>query len=158
LGGGAAIDADFVIPSPFDPIGEYENSTVSFFEINHGHQIKRFSIGYGLQFSKNNFSHGFVKVAIWGGDTVKYTGVEDTLDYDIIENRIGINLKTKFKITNFFQLGLNYMPSFINADNFHDFHYTHLGYFNLIVTINIKPSKKVEARNNLNRNYIANLK
>jgi hypothetical protein len=128
---------DIFVPfGPVDYFGSFNTSSALYGDIQIGCDYDIMHFDFGLQYHKTFYNH-FV-------DEEYYTpAINDSLSYTYSFNNYGLAFSTYFKITNWFNLGLNYYPSFIGWDDDKkvNIHYTHLlffevlfkfGYFNLI--------------------------
>lgn len=129
IGAGALTDFIMPIPAPYDPFGEYERSFGSYIDVIHGFDVHRFSCNYGLNASKYSYYKSV--------QTELYPNYVDTLLYSHIENRLGVSISSKVKITNYFNCGIRYMPSFYTF-NTHNFRYGHFLFFDIAINFNLK--------------------
>ena len=121
---GALTDFLLPIPAPVDYGGSYERSFATYGDIQIGSDFKRFHYDVGIQF--NRTSH-------YERETIElYPDYIYILKYSKNQNNIGLALSTYFRISNGFNLGLNYYPSFISWDNSNiQMHYSHILFFEL---------------------------
>lgn len=111
---------DYESPIPYESFSEYGDpvTTVSLrsmsFVLTHNHKIKRFSVGYGLNYTKNQW---------YQYTTAYYENIEDN---EIIKNSesiektnkaLGITLNSYYQVCPIFYLGLNYNQSLLNLNN-----------------------------------------
>lgn len=101
----AVTNFDLPFPAPLDQFGEYERLNSFSFGFTHNHKIKRFSVGYGLNYSKNVWYKHYDKYFVEPGDKTGITKTNKTL---------GATLNGYYQISSFFHIGLNYNQSFIN--------------------------------------------
>ncbi|HCW08194.1 MAG TPA: hypothetical protein DGG95_12610 [Cytophagales bacterium] len=82
------------IPVPIDYFGRHETLNSWYVTVNNNKKIKRFSLGYGLNFSKN----------IWA--------VSDTTSFFSKKSySVGVTLNSYYQINKYFFIGLVYRPS-----------------------------------------------
>lgn len=122
---GALTDFMLPFPAPVDYMGSYQRSFATYGDIQLGTDFKRFHFDLGLQYSRT--SH-------YERETVElYPNYIDTLKYSKQQNNIGLAFSTYFRISNGFNLGINYYPSIVAWDNSRfQTHYSHLIFFELI--------------------------
>ena len=124
---GAMIDFMIPLPVPIDYWGPRESSSAIYGNIQIGSDINRFHYGAGLQYNKTFYNK-------W--DTIPTTPEyysRDTLSIHKVQNNLGIALSTYYRISNVFNVGLSYYPSFVILNkNGLDTHYSHLIFFELI--------------------------
>jgi len=116
------------LKTPFSSLeeyhGRYQRSFATYGDIQVGSDFRRFHYDLGLQF--NRTSH------------FKIETVEQNLNVDSIisskyQNNVGIALSAYYRISNNFNIGINYYPSFISWDENKvlQAQYTHLLFFEL---------------------------
>jgi hypothetical protein len=103
----AATSFDLPFPAPLDQYGEYERLNSLSFGFTHNHKIKRFSVGYGLNYSRNVWYKHYEEFFVEPGDKTGITKANKTL---------GVTLNGYYQISSFFYVGLNYNQSFINIE------------------------------------------
>lgn len=135
LGIGAGALTDFIIPfpAPYDVWGEYERSFGSYYDILHGFDIRRFSFNYGLSISKYSYYKRITEEL--------FPDYVDYLLYSKIENRIGLSFSSKYKLTNYFNLGIKYIPSFYTLKT-NEFRYGHLLFFDIALNYEFKSKRR----------------
>lgn len=135
LGIGAGTLTDFIIPvpAPYDVMGEYERSFGSYIDLIHGFDIKRFSFNYGLSFSKYSYYKRITEEL--------FPNYVDSLLYSKTENRIGLSISSKFKITNYFNCGIKYVPSFYTL-NTNEFRYGHFLFLDIAINFEIRTKRR----------------
>ena len=124
---GALTDFLIPFPAPGDCVGSHESSSAVYGNIQLGSDISRLHYGAGLQYNKTFYNK-------W--DTIPSTQEHysrDTLSIHKVQNNLGIALSTYYRISNGFNIGLSYYPSFLTWDKKGlDAHYSHLIFFELI--------------------------
>ena len=129
---------DFIIPipAPVDYEGGYDRSFATYLDLQVGRDIGAFHFDLGVQGNRTSY---------YERETVElYPEYIDTLKYSVKQFNAGLALSGYYKITNGFNLGLNYYPScfsWYNKD--FDLHYSHLIMFELIFKIKAyRPGKE----------------
>ncbi|KUJ60290.1 hypothetical protein AR687_18480 [Flavobacteriaceae bacterium CRH] len=132
---------NFNASSPFDPFEYFENyeriNSVGF-GITHNYKIKRFSIGYGLNYTRN----------YWVKHTEYYTDPEDSANqhyyfeetFKRTNKRLGATLNGYYQFTSYLYLGLNYNQSFLNLGSPNDSHFDHVISMDLV--FKFSPNKR----------------
>src|ERR1035437_868794 len=121
---GALTDFSLPFPAPVDYGGNYERSFATYGDFQIGSDFKRFHYDVGIQF--NRTSH-------YERETIDlYPDYIDILKYSKNQNNIGLALSSYYRISNGFNLGLNYYPSFFSWDNsIIQTHYSHMIFLEL---------------------------
>lgn len=134
IGIGAGTLTDFIIPFPaaYDVEGEYERSFGTYFDILNGIDIRRFSFDYGFSVSKYQYYKRLTAEL--------FPNYVDSLLYSKEETRIGLSFSSRFKIKNYFNVGLKYIPSFYTIDT-NAFRYGHILFFDVAFNFEIRPKK-----------------
>ena len=131
---------DFMLPfpAPVDYEGSYDRSFASYFDFQVGKDIRAFHIDLGIQGNRTSY---------YERETVElFPEYIDTLKYSVKQYNAGLALSGYYKITNGFNLGLNYYPSCFTWHNGDfDFHYSHLIMFELIFKIKAYRPRKEDA-------------
>lgn len=124
---GALTDFMLPFPAPVDYFSSHESSSAVYGNIQFGSDIDRLHYSAGLQYNKTFF----IK---W--DTLPSTPEHyrrDTLSIHKVQNNLGLVFSTYYRISNGFNVGISYYPSFLSWDkNGIDTHYKHLLFFELI--------------------------
>lgn len=131
---GGLTDFMMPVPAPVDFMGSHESTFGTYGDIQIGRDFNRFHFDLGLQYFRTSF---------YRVETLElFPQYIDSLTYSYAYNNIGLSFSIYYKLSNWFNLGLNYYPSFMGWDsNKINWHYTHLfffeilfkfGYFNLI--------------------------
>lgn len=124
---GALTDFMIPIPAPVDYFGPHESSSAVYGNLQLGSDISRLHYGAGLQFNKTFFNK-------W--DTIPSTSEHyrrDTLSVHKVQNNLGLVFSTYYRISNGFNVGISYYPSFLSWDKKGiETHYNHLIFFELI--------------------------
>jgi len=122
-----------IIPAFMDDGGrEIIGCTGIYIDVNQGFQIRSFLLSYGLNWSKNEYYHNYLDAGL------PWLISKDTLEYSIVERKIGLSFTTKYKINDYIQIGAKYLPSFYNIGGSTKFQYTHFYFFDLILNFNIR--------------------
>ena len=136
IGAGTLTDFIIPVPAPFDAMGEYERSFGSYFDLLHGNDFKRFTVSYGLNFSKYSYYK-------------RYTGelfpeYVDTLIYSKVEKRAGLSFSAVYRFNEYLNAGIKYLPSFYTISP-GEFRYGHFLFLDLAINfrINTKRGKAV---------------
>ncbi|HET6556439.1 MAG TPA: hypothetical protein VFG54_03935 [Prolixibacteraceae bacterium] len=137
LGAGAVIDFIAPFPAPYDFWGEYERSSGLYVDLLHGMDIHRFSVNYGLSFTRYDYEKGNTEDYLHT-DSLSYPTYSY---YTKAENRLGLSLSAKYKFTNYFNVGMKYLPSFYTLDS-REFRYGHLLFLDIAINYAIKPRRK----------------
>ena len=133
---GTLTDFMLPIPAPVDYMGSYDRSFATYGDLQIGRDFHRLHYDYGLQFTRTEY---------YERETVElFPDYIDTLKYSIKQNSIGLSISTYYRISNGFNLGINYYPSFLSlGTNKLTAHYSHLLFFELVFRIEaIKPKRK----------------
>jgi len=138
VGAGSLISFLVPFPAMVDYFGSYEDARGKFINIKNNHDFNRLTLGYGLNVTQYNYYKGY------NGRYLDTTGTfdEDTTKYSYTESKLGLTLSATFKLTNKFQIGVNYLPAFINIKSLNKINYTHILYFDLIFNLDFRRKKK----------------
>lgn len=137
LGAGALINFMIPFPAPYDFWGEYEKSTGLYVDLLNGIDIHRFSLNYGVSFARYYYEKGYKEIN-QDLDSLNYL---DYSSYTKSENRLGLSLSAKYRATNYFNLGIKYLPSFYTLGS-KELRYGHLLFFDVAINYGIKPRRK----------------
>lgn len=108
---------DFFFPLVFVPRGdEYENMTSSVLSLTNNNRLKRFSVGYGLMFSRNRWE---VRNISWDQNSSSRKPVAKD------NNVMGLSLSAYYRLTRHFHLGFVYRPALIRLNHAPGFNYEH---------------------------------
>ncbi|MGI6323109.1 MAG: hypothetical protein ACOXZO_07310 [Bacteroidales bacterium] len=133
---GTLTDFMLPVPAPVDYMGSYNSSFASYGDFQIGSDFQRIHYDCGLQFNRTQY---------YERETVElFPNYIDTLKYSAKQNNIGLALSAYYRISNGFNLGINYYPSFFSwgVDKLNA-HYSHLLFFELVFRIEaIKPKRK----------------
>jgi hypothetical protein len=123
---------DFFIPfpAPVDFNGEWEFMGSSYLSLSNNYKIKQFSIGYGLSYAKNRWTH---KNFQWLDSIPPLR--EDAFTS---HNSLGFVLNAYYQLGKRFNLGFIYRPTFIRFGATPTFQYEHLMSFDLAWKIRLK--------------------
>ena len=128
---------DFMLPfpAPVDYMGSYNRSFAYYGDIQLGGDFRRFHYEYGIQINRTEY---------YERETVElFPEYIDTLKYSIQQNNVGISLSGYCRLSNWFNLGINYYPSFITWQNKRwTSQYSHLLFVELIFRIEALRPKK----------------
>jgi len=116
LTGSAVMDFFIPFPAPVDFEGEREDMYSVYVSLTDNHRIKRYTIGYGLNFSRNTWS------LTYHGGSVPATREPATKS----DNSIGITLDGYYQVGKRFHIGLIYRPTLLNVYPDVSFKYEHL--------------------------------
>jgi len=112
--------ADFFIPFPaaIDFSGEWEFMSSKYISLSYNHRYKRFSFGYGLSYSRNNWDFRYYDM--WDQlpptrEPVKKSHIA-----------YGLIFPSYFQLGKYFNIGLVYRPTFYRPDLRDKFKYEHL--------------------------------
>ncbi len=133
---GALTDFMAPFPAPVDYKGSYDRSFATYGDIQIGRDFNRFHCDLGIQYNRTSY---------YERETVElYPDYIDRLKFSKIQNNIGLALSTYFRISNGFNLGINYYPSFFSWDkNKIQTHYGHLIFFEFVFKLEaFRPGKK----------------
>ncbi|MEM9822782.1 MAG: hypothetical protein AAF985_17005 [Bacteroidota bacterium] len=117
---GASATLFLPIIAAVDFVGEKEVATSAYFTFNNNHQINRFSIGYGLSLSQNNWAWRYYD--FFAPPPTRPTA-------ELMSYAFGLNFPTYYRLGKRFHVGFIYRPSFlqINAtESTRRFQYEHL--------------------------------
>lgn len=108
------MDASFLLTFPFPfpvPIDAWYNKTLGtvYFSITDNYQLKRFSFGYGFNYSMNSFNEYYRHMLADTSITVFPEGRGL-----IVNKTIGLTLNSYFRLGKIAHIGLIYRPTFLN--------------------------------------------
>lgn len=133
---GALTDFMVPFPAPIDYEGGYDRSSAIYGDIQIGSDFNRFHSDLGLQYNRTSY---------YERETVElFPDYIDTLKYSKFQNNMGLAFSTYYRISNGFNLGINYYPSFLSWDNNKlQTHYSHLLFFEFVFKLEaFRPKKK----------------
>lgn len=111
----------------FKFFGPHESSSAEYGSLQLGSDIRRLHYGAGIQYNKTFFSK-------W--DTLPSTSeyyYRDTLSIHKVQNNLGLAFSAYYRISNGFNLGVSYYPSFLSWDKKGtEAHYNYLIFIELI--------------------------
>lgn len=117
---GASGVLDFFVPFPaaVDLSGEHELMSSTYLSLSNNHRYKRFSIGYGLSFSKN----------IWDFRYYDSFGPPPPTREPVKKSHIafGFIFPSYFQVGEDFNIGVVYRPTFFRPGMINKFKYEHL--------------------------------
>lgn len=111
----AAFDYELPIPVPFPDISFGELRSVSF-NLTHNHKFKRFSVGYGVNYTKNH----------WSKDIENDENYEDYETITKTNKALGATINSYYQISPVFYLGLNYNQSLLNLNDSSNSQFEHV--------------------------------
>ena len=123
---GASGVTDFFLPvigGAVDLYGEWESMTSLYLSLSNNHKIKRFSVGYGLSFARNTWNFRD------DGDFYGYDEFNPPLIKDPITKShyaFGLIFPTYFQLSEHFNVGAVYRPTFYRPNLTEKFSYEHL--------------------------------
>ncbi|MDD4972302.1 MAG: hypothetical protein PHT07_22975 [Paludibacter sp.] len=115
----AVTDIFLPFPAAVDPgEGKQESMYSTYLSLSNNYRYKRFTIGYGLSYSRNTWEFGYYGPY----DHPLPTG------YPVIKSHIayGLIFPTYFQITKYFNIGVVYRPTFYRPNMTYKFKYEHL--------------------------------
>lgn len=123
---------DFFVPVPaaVDISGEYELMASKYLSISNNHKIRRFSLGYGLSYSRNFWA--FIYSDRFGAPPPS----RDPVNKNNIT--LGLIFPSYFQIGENFNIGVVYRPTFYRPDLLNKFAYEHLISLDLAWKIRLK--------------------
>jgi hypothetical protein len=121
---GVLTDFMIPVPAPVDYVGLYERSFAAYGDIQLGSDYKHWHYDAGLQYNRTSF---------YERETLElFPEYIDSLRYSKIQHNLGASFSCCYRISNGFNLALNYYPSFLNWDaSGMSSHYSHLLFFEL---------------------------
>ncbi|RZJ53096.1 MAG: hypothetical protein EOO44_09595 [Flavobacterium sp.] len=126
----AVTDFKLPFPAPLDQDGEYERLNSISFGLTHNHKIKRFSVGYGLNYSRNGWYKHYDEY---------YVNDVDKESTKKINKTLGATLNSYYQISSFFFIGVNYNQSFLNLNKSSDSKFENV--ISLDFTFKLSPNK-----------------
>jgi len=133
---GALTDFMVPFPAPVDYEGGYDRSSAIYGDIQIGRDFNRVHCDLGFQFNRTSY---------YERETVElFPEYIDSLKYSKFQNNVGLALSAYYRISNGFNIGLNYYPSFLSWDHSKvQIHYGHLLFFEFIFKFEaFRPKKK----------------
>ncbi|MFZ4457061.1 MAG: hypothetical protein ACOYOT_12670 [Bacteroidales bacterium] len=131
---------DFMVPIPV-PIelwdGDYESVVAEYGALQVGRDYRRFHLEAGLQLHSTLYRkwHGIDRSP---SDTSSLYLNRDTLIHKTVQRSAGLALSAHYRVSDAFQIGLNYYPSFINMeDKKLNFHYSHMLFLEFILKFQV---------------------
>lgn len=108
---------DFFFPIVFVPRGdEYESMTANVLSLTNNNRLKRFSVGYGLMFSRNRWE---VRNISWDKNSSSRKPVSKD------NNVMGLSLSAYYQLTRHFHVGFIYRPALIRLNHAPAVNYEH---------------------------------
>lgn len=133
--------ANFRASSPFEPFDyfeSYERITSVSYCLTHNHKIKRFSIGYGLNYTHNKWIN-HIEYSVGSLDYgSQYSFHEQT--FEKTNKTLGATLNGYYQFTSYLYLGLNYNQSFYNVGPSNDSNFDHVISMDLV--FKFSPNKR----------------
>ncbi len=126
----AATDFFVPIPAAVDLEGEYESMSSIYFGLTNNYQFNSFTIGYGLNFSKNTWNYNYSTF----GDSPPPSREPVTKS----SQSIGLILNSYYQLGEHFNIGLIYRPTFFNVYPKPETKYEHLISVDLAWKIKLK--------------------
>jgi hypothetical protein len=114
----AVSDFPIPFPAPLDRRGEYETMASAYFSISNNHDVRRFSLGYGVTYAFNTWAHNN------GGGLVVSPPSHEPVRKS--QNAWGLLLSSYYHITPVFSAGITYRPTLLRPSADHPFEYEHL--------------------------------
>lgn len=130
LNASAVMDFIAPFPAPFSYDGEAEFFNSLSVALTENHKFNRFTFGYGVNYSKNN----------WKFDNTTYDESIPNSKKPVYKSNYGIGLigNGYFRVSNNFFIGLNYKPTIYNINPISKFQYEHVISFDLAWKIRLK--------------------
>jgi len=120
----------FYLPIAFvDKGDEYELMSSYIFNLTNNYQVNRFSVGYGIVFSKNSWE---LRNRSWDENSPTRKPVKKD------NNTFGLSFSTYYQLTQSFHLGLIYRPTFLRVNSDPMFKYEHTISIDIAWKIRIK--------------------
>lgn len=116
----ASVATDFfvTVPAAVDVRGEYELMRTKYLSLTDNIQFKRFTIGYGINYSQNTWMYSDLR----SNDSLLVRKDNVTKS----SQSIGLVLNSYFQLGRHFNLGLIYRPTFLNVYPRREIKYEHL--------------------------------
>lgn len=131
---GVMADIPIPFPAPIDYRGDYEITHATYAALQMDHNYKKFHLDYGLGYFRTSFEKLETRDSF--PDFVTST------QYSRQQNNLGFAFSGFYRVSNFFYLGLNYYPAFVNWDRKGlSAHYSHLLFFELSLRIDARRPK-----------------
>ena len=116
---------------------ENEHMSTDYFSISNNHKIRRFTIGYGISYAKNNWRYNK------SGWAIPHILIPIPLPFIIDEveknhNAFGLIFPSHYQIGEYFHIGLVYRPTFFRPNIPEKFLYEHLISIELAWKIRLK--------------------
>lgn len=113
-------------PVPF-PASVHYGGAVIFFKSSHiligtNYKLRRFSLGYGLALSRNNW-----ELKYYGNTIINPNMIEN----QVISYNLGLNFPINYQLSKNFHFGINYRPALLQLAPKFGFNYEHLISLNL---------------------------
>ena len=130
LNASAVMDFIAPVPAPYSYEGEAEFFNSLSIALTENHKFNRFTLGYGVNYSKNN----------WRIENTEYDENIPNSKKPISKSNYGIGLigNGYFRVTENFFIGLNYKPTLYNVNPLNKFQYEHVISFDLAWKIKLK--------------------
>jgi hypothetical protein len=111
---------DFFVPVPaaVDISGEYALMSSTYLSLMDNYKFKRFSVGYGLNYSRNTWDYRYY--ARFDSQPPTREPVKKT------SQSIGLTINGHYQIGKHFFIGLIYRPTALNVKPTNQFKYEHL--------------------------------
>jgi len=120
--------ADSPLPVLFAKEGAYTDQWTYYFSLTHNHLIKRWNIGYGVNYSMNKWVEGFRVYA----DPIASTSTE------INNPALGLTFKGHYHIRKSFHLGFIYRPTYFRLKKGVAHKYEHIASIEILWRIKLK--------------------
>ncbi|MCZ8198685.1 MAG: hypothetical protein O9267_13860 [Flavobacterium sp.] len=130
LNASAVMDFITPVPASISYNGEYESLSSLSIALTENHKFNRFALGYGVNYSKNN----------WRLENTEYDENIPNSNKPISKANYGLGLIANgyFRVTDNFFIGLNYKPTLYNINPLNKFQYEHVISFDLAWKIQLK--------------------
>lgn len=94
------------LPLPLESFGEYERMYSLIFDLTNNHKLNRFSVGYGLNYTKNTWIKHFENYESISESSIKKTN-----------KALGLTLNSYYQISSYLFVGLNYNQSLFSVNS-----------------------------------------
>jgi hypothetical protein len=130
LGGGGIIDFPVPVPISLSPIseGETERFYSIFVGLSNNHRIGRFTIGYGPSYVRN---------------TWRYVNYDTDESIKKTHDAFGLIVPVYFRITEFFNIGILYLPTFFRPNMTDKLIYEHSASIDLKLKIPVNKKRNL---------------
>lgn len=114
----AAMDFFVPVPAAVDISGEYALMSSTYFSLMDNYKYKRFSVGYGLNYSRNTWDYRYY--ARFNPSPPTREPVKKT------SQSFGLTINGRYQLRKYFFIGLIYRPTVLTVKPTTKFNYEHL--------------------------------